>query len=91
MKTPKPFRKMTEDELMAALNGMSPLVDAWCTKYGILSGLVAGSYDLDTAVQNAVRREWVRAQGKTRVEPVGALPPAPAPTVIPQRPRSRRG
>lgn len=63
MKTPKPFRKLTEDELMAALNGVSPLVDTWCTRYGILSGSVAGSCDLYTAVQNAVRREWVRAQG----------------------------
>jgi hypothetical protein len=76
---------------MAALDDVNPLVDTWCAKYGILSGSVAGSYNLYVAVQNAVRREWVRAQGKTVVEPVAALPPAPVPRAISQRPRSRRG
>ena len=91
VKNPKPFRKMTDDELMTALNGVTALVDAWCKTNGIISGSVTRSYDLYTAVQNAVRREWVRAKGENAVEPVGALPPARTPRADPQRPRPRRG
>ena len=78
-KQPKPFQEISEEDLMAALNNMTALVDTWCEKNGILSVAVAGFNDLCTAVQNAVKRERARAVRDTIVEPLAALPPAQVP------------